>query len=81
MLGSVAAVGAFGAMIVGGIGFEEGVTGIVMSLPVTVAAAAKFYDQSYRTGITASAVERTLGRRRGPVQPCLGRKRDWSRGR
>jgi hypothetical protein len=38
--------GTTAAMIVGGVGVEEGVTGIVMSLLVTVAAAAKFYDAS-----------------------------------
>jgi hypothetical protein len=61
MAGIVAAIGVFGAMIVGGIGVEEGVTGIVLSLLLTVASAAKFYDASYRTGIGASAIERSLG--------------------
>ena len=61
MAGIVAAIGVFGAMIVGGIGIEEGVTGIVLSLLLTVASAAKFYDASYRTGIGASAIERSLG--------------------
>ena len=59
--GIVAAFGVLGAMIVGGVGIEEGVTGIILSLLVTVAAAAKFYDASYRTGISASAIERSLG--------------------
>jgi hypothetical protein len=61
MAGIVAAIGVFGAMIVGGIGVEEGVTGIVLSLLLTLASAAKFYDASYRTGIGASAIERSLG--------------------
>jgi hypothetical protein len=61
MAGIVAAIGVLGAMIVGGVGIEEGVTGIVLSLLLTVATAAKFYDASYRTGISASAIERSLG--------------------
>lgn len=60
MAGLVAAVGVLGAMIVGGVGVEEGVTGIVLALLVTVASAAKFYDASYRTGIGASGIERSL---------------------
>jgi hypothetical protein len=61
MAGIVAAIGVFGAMIVGGIGIEGGVTGIVLSLLLTVVSAAEFYDSSYRTGIGASAIERSLG--------------------
>ena len=61
MLGIVAAVGFFGAMIIGGVGVEEGVTGIAVSLLITVAAAAKFYDQAHRTEISAARVERSLG--------------------
>ena len=61
LLGIVAAAGFLGAMIIGGIGFEAGVVGIVTSLLVTVSASAKFYDQSFRTAISASGVERSLG--------------------
>jgi hypothetical protein len=61
MLGIVAAGGFFGAMIVGGVGVEEGVTGIAMSLLITVSSAATFYDQANRTEITAASVERSLG--------------------